>query len=309
MAAARFIASRLAGTLVVMALVAVLTFLLIDLSPGSFIDDLQSNPQVSSETVERIRQQYALDKPFYAKFWHWGRSLAQGDLGDSFVYQRPIRELIGERVGNTILLNGSALLLAWIAGLALGVIAAAARGSIVEWAIDGITVLLLSTPAVVTALVLLVVATRVGLPVGGASPGLVRHLVLPMLAVAAVWMPAIARHARAALIEVLDTPHALAARARGVGRARLLLVHAFREALNPLTSLVGLSVAGLVSASFIVEVVMAWPGIGSLTYDAVMRRDIFLVVDLVQLAALLLLAGNVIGDVLLHFVDPRTSAA
>jgi peptide/nickel transport system permease protein len=86
-------------------------------------------------------------------------------------------------------------------------------------------------------------------------------------------------------------------------------VHAFREALNPLTSLVGLSVAGLVSASLIVEVVMAWPGIGALTYDAVLRRDIFLVVDLVQLAALLLLAGNVIGDALLHAVDPRTSAA
>jgi peptide/nickel transport system permease protein len=282
---------------------------LIDLSPGSFLDDLQANPQVSSETLARIRSRYALDRPFYAKFWQWTKSLSQGDLGDSFIYQRPIRELIGERLGNTIVLNGSALLLAWAGGLALGLVAVAARGSLIDWAIDGLTVVLLSTPSVVTALVLLVFAARVGLPVGGTSPGLARHLLLPMLAVAFVWMPAIARHARAALLEVLDSPHSAAARARGVSHARLLLVHALREALNPLTSLVGLSLAGLVSASLVVEVVMAWPGLGSLAYDAVTRRDIFLVVDLVQLAALLLLAGNVFGDVILRIVDPRTSAA
>jgi peptide/nickel transport system permease protein len=319
---ARFIAVRLANSVVVMALVAVLTFLLIDLAPGSVIDDLQANPQLSSDTLARIRTQYALDQPFYRKFWRWGRSLAKGDLGDSFVYQRPIRQLLGERIANTILLNGCALLLAWLAGLGLGLVAAAARGSFVEWMVDALTAALLSTPVVVTSLVLLVFAARAGLPIGGLSlsaresmTGLsrlldgARHLLLPMLAVASVWMPAIARHTHAALLETLGTPHALAARARGVGPGRLLLVHALREALNPLTSLVGLSVAGLVSASFVVEVVMAWPGIGALTYDAVIRRDIFLVVDLVQLAALLLLAGNTVGDLLLHAVDPRISAA
>lgn len=97
----------------------------------------------------------------------------------------------------------------------------------------------------------------------------------------------------------------LAARARGVSRGRLLLVHAVREALNPLTGLLGLSIAALLSASLPVEVVTAWPGIGQLTFDAVLKRDLFLVVDLVQLSALLLLAGNMIGDLLLHVVDPR----
>jgi peptide/nickel transport system permease protein len=100
----------------------------------------------------------------------------------------------------------------------------------------------------------------------------------------------------------------LAARARGVGRGRLFLVHAFRESLNPLSSLFGFSVSALVSASLLVEVVMSWPGIGQLMYDAVLKRDIFLVVGLVQLSALFLLVGNIVGDLLLHALDPRLAA-
>ena len=104
-------------------------------------------------------------------------------------------------------------------------------------------------------------------------------LFLPVAAVAAVWLPAIARHTRGALLSALDAPHMLAARARGIGHARLLLVHALREALNPLTSVVGVSVAALLSASLPVEVVMSWPGIGQLTFDAVLKRDIFSIVE------------------------------
>ena len=138
---------------------------------------------------------------------------------------------------------------------------------------------------------------------------LARHLLLPAIAVAAIWISAIAQHTRAAITVALDSPHMLAARARGISRTRLVLVHAVREALNPLTSFFGISISGLVSASLVVEVVMAWPGIGALAYDAVLKRDIFLVVDLVQLSALMLLVGNTIGDILLRLVDPRTATA
>jgi len=305
-----------------MALVALLTFVVIDLAPGSYLDDLATNPQVSSEMLARMRAQYGLDRPFYGKFWQWSRSLASGDLGYSLVYQRPVRQLIAERLWNTIALNLTALVLAWIAGMALGLMAAWARGSFADWAIGSATAVLMSTPSVALAVVLLALAARLGLPIGGASASdhetlsawertadLIRHLALPVLAVTAVWMPAIARHTRTAVLAALDAPHMLAARARGVGRARLLLVHALREALVPLTNFFGLSIAGLVSASLVVEVVMSWPGIGALTYDAVLKRDIFLVVDLMQMSAILLLFGNVVGDLLLHIVDPRTAGA
>ena len=296
-----FLLERLATSVVVMVVVALLTFALIDFSPGSYVDELASNPQISAETLARMRVQYGLDRPFYQKFWQWARSAASGDFGYSFVYQRPIRQLVAERLWNTVSLNLTALAVAWTVGLALGWISAATAGSIVDWAIGAFAAALLAIPVVVAAILLLAGAVRLGLPL--------QTLFLPATAVAAVWLPAIARHSRSAVVQALGAPHMLAARARGVSRTRLLMVHAAREALTPLTGLIGISVAALLSASLPVEVVMSWPGIGQLTYDAVLKRDIFLVVDLVQLSALLLLVGNTIGDVLLRVVDPRVGGA
>jgi peptide/nickel transport system permease protein len=292
-----FLLERFVTSFVVMAFVALTTFALIDLAPGSFVDELATNPQISQDTLARLRVQYGLDRPFYEKFWRWGRGVVQGDFGDSFVYQRPVRQLVAERLWNTVRLNLVALAVAWTLGVGLGLAAAASRGSALDWAITAVTTLLLSTPVVVLAIVLLACAARVGASLGSLS--------LPVAAVAAVWMPAIARHTRAAVLAALAAPHMLAARARGVGPWRLLLIHAIRDATIPLTSLFGLSVAALLSASLPVEVVMSWPGIGQLTFDAVIKRDIFLVVDLVQLSALLLLAANTVGDLLLHALDPR----
>jgi len=311
---------RLGNALIVMALVALLTFLLIDLAPGSYLGDLATNPQISAEAVERMRVQFGLDQPFYRKFLRWGRSMASGDFGYSFVYQRPIGQLIAERLSNTVLLNVIALTAAWTLGLALGLAAAASRGSPIDWVIGAVTTILLASPGVVLAVLLLAGAARVGLPIGGLSGGdevgtvhrfvdLLRHLIVPAAAIALVWFPAIARHTRAALIAALDAPYVLGARSRGVGRWRLLLVHALREALAPVSTLFGLSLSAVLSASLVVEVVMAWPGIGQLAYDAVFKRDIFLVVDLAQLSAILLLIGNAIGDLLLRRLDPRVVEA
>ena len=313
--------ARIISSLVVMAIVALLTFALIGAAPGTYLDELSANPQISSDLLSRLREQYGLDQPFYRKFWQWERDLMRGDLGYSFAYRRPIRQLVGERVWNTLLLNGVALAAAWILGVALGLAAAARRGSFIDWAIGGGSAILMSTPTVILAVLLLAGGAQVGLPIGGldtqAANGqgfsarmtdLARHLLLPVAAVAAVWLPAIARHTRGAVVTALQEPHMLAARARGIGPGRLLLVHAFRESLNPLSSLFGASASALVSASLLVEVIMSWPGIGQLMYDAVLKRDIFLVVGLVQLAALFLLAGNIVGDLLLRAVDPRAAA-
>jgi len=313
--------ARLGNALIVMVLVALLTFLLIDLTPGSYVDDLATNPQISAETLERMRVQFGLDQPFYRKFLRWGRSVVQGDFGYSFVYQRPVAQLITERLSNTVLLNVVALSAAWALGLGLGLAAAASRGSPADWLIGAATTILLASPGVVLAVLLLAAAARYGFPIGGLSSGadgvstserlidFVRHLIVPAGAIALVWLPAIARHTRAALIAALDAPHVLGARARGIGQRRLLFVHALREALAPVSTLFGLSLSAVLSASLVVEVVMAWPGIGQLAYDAVFKRDIFLVVDLAQLSAILLLVGNSIADVLLRRLDPRVADA
>ena len=132
---------------------------------------------------------------------------------------------------------------------------------------------------------------------------------IPAAAIALMWLPAIARHTRAALVAALEAPYVVGARARGVSSRRILLVHAVREALAPVSTLFGLSLSAILSASLVVEVVMAWPGLGQLAYDAVFKRDIFLVVDLAQLSALLLLTGNAFGDAFLRRLDPRVADA
>ncbi len=299
--AGRVLVTRLVNSVVVMAAVALLTFALVDLAPGSFLDELAANPQISASTIQRLNQQYGLDRPFYQKFWSWARGAVRGDFGYSYVYQRPVARLVGERIWKTVALNLAALAVAWSSGMALGLAAAARRGSVVDWIVGAGTAVLLAAPVLVVSVLVLALATRMAWPIGG-------NFVLPMLVVAAAWLPGIARHTRAAILAVLDAPHMLAARARGVSRRRLLLVHALREALPPLTGLFGLSVSALLSASLLVEIVMGWPGIGQLMYDAVLKRDLFLVIDLVQLSALLLLAGNIAGDFLLHASDPRTDA-
>lgn len=316
----RFLLTRVVNAAAILLLLTLLTFFLIGRAPGDYLNELAANPQISPDTLSQMRLQYGLDRPFYTKFWHWVKTVMAGDLGYSFVYQRPIRELVSERVWNTVLLNTVALLAAWLFGVSLGVAGAVRRGSALDWLTGALSVLLVSTPAVILSLGLLGLAVSVGMPVGGMrSAGyetlgfaarladLARHLVLPAAAVGAVLLPAVARHTRAAMAEALEAAYITTARAKGLSRSRVLFHHAFRNALNPLTTLFGFSVSALLSASLLVEVVMSWPGMGQLTFDAVLKRDIFLVVDLVVLSALLLLAGNVIGDLLLYLSDPRTA--
>jgi peptide/nickel transport system permease protein len=317
---ARFLAVRAANTLAVLLLVALLTFFLLGRAPGDYLSDLAANPQISPATLEQLRQLYGLDQPFYISFWNWATTLLRGDAGYSFVYQRPIRDLLGERVVNTLLLNTLALLLAWGTGVALGAGAAWAcemqRRPWLDWPAGALATLLAATPTVVLAVALLAVAASWGLPVGGLPLGseqrglariaeLARHALLPALAVTTVILPDILRHTRTSVGATLHSAYVQTARAKGAGPARILWVHALRNACNPLATLFGFSVSSLLSASLLVEVIMNWPGIGQLAFDAVVRRDIFLVVDLAVLSAFLLMAGNLIGDLLRYAADPR----
>jgi peptide/nickel transport system permease protein len=310
------------NALVVALLVPVLTLFLLGRAPGDYLSELAANPQVSTNTLAQLRAQYGIDQSLPVKYIHWIKNAARGDLGFSLVYQRPIRELIGARLWNTVLLNGLALLVAWSLGIAISLLAALPRRAVWPgWLAGAAATLMVSLPAVLVALLLLALAVPAGLPVGGMTSAtwddlgtlarmadLLRHLILPVAAVSVVWLPMVIRHTRSALEQSLGEPYIVTARAKGLTRSRVLVAHAFRNALNPLATFFGLSVSALLSASLPVEVVMGWPGLGQLTYDAVLKRDIFLVMDLAVLAALLLLAGNLLGDALLYLSDPRLEA-
>ena len=320
----RFLARRLAHALVLLLAVSFLSFLLLQLTPGDFFDGLRLNPEISPQTIEALRAQYGLDRPLPVRYERWLVSLAHGQLGFSLAYKSPVGPLLRERARNTLLLAGTATLLAWLMAIPIGIWSAAAKGKWPDRVFGLATSALLTIPDLLLFLLLLLLAVRTGwFPAGGmvsvsgdAGAGfwaraldISRHLILPAGGLALLAIPALVRHIRASMIEVLASPFMRAARAHGIPRRRILFRYALPVAANPVISLFGLSMAGLLSASALAEVVLSWPGLGPLLLESVLSRDVYVVAGGVMIAAVFLVAGNLLADLLLFAVDPRIRVA
>lgn len=315
----RFLVKRFIQGAVLLVGVSLFSFALLELAPGDFFEEMRLNPQISTETIAGLRKQYGLGKPLPVRYVRWVQSVAKGELGFSFSYNSPVRPLLGVRARNTLLLTATATTLAWVLAIPLGVWAASKPRGWLDHLMNGSTSVLLAVPEILLALGLLLLAVRTGvLPAGGMiSPGfaefglrqkaqdLARHLVLPVLALVLAMLPTLVRHVRAAMIEVLESPFIRALRGYGISPQRLLFRHALRAAANPLVSLFGLSVASLLSGSLLVEVILSWPGIGPIFLEAILARDLHLVIGAIMISTVFLLAGNFFADALLVVLDPR----
>jgi peptide/nickel transport system permease protein len=300
----------------------ILCFLFSDLAPGSFFDEMKLNPQISSSTVAALRAQYGLDRALPVRYGSWVQSVWRGEFGYSFAYNTSVRSLLMLRARNTLFLTSLATILAWLIALPLGVWMASHPGKWADRICMGGTSLLISLSELVLVLGLLYFAVRThALPVGGmVSTGfdqlsvfgkvwdLTAHLIVPAAALTLASLPMLVRHVRACLIEILGTPFIESARAHGIGRARLLFRHALPAAANPLISLLGLSVGGLLSGSLLVEVITGWPGLGPLLLESSMSRDLYVVVGIVMASTVFMICGNLLADVMLVIVDPRLRA-
>ena len=320
--AVRYLCLRLGHGLLVLAGVSALTFALAELAPGSAFDEARIDPRISAETVAAMRDRYGLDRSLPDKYFHWLQSIPRGELGFSVAYDSPVGPLLWPRARNTLLLAVPATALAWCIAVPVGAWAASRPGGLADRATAGATTLLVSVPDLLVGLSLLLLAVRSGhFPTGGmVSVGfaelgpwekandVVSHFFLPVAALTLINLPVLLRHVRASLLDVLRAPFIQAARAAGIPERRLLLRHALRAAANPLISLLGLSVATLLSASVVVEMIMSWPGLGPLLIEAVAARDLHLVVGAVVCSTALLIAGNLVADALLRLVDPRLRA-
>jgi len=309
----------MAHAAVVLASVSLLTFVFAALAPGDVLSEMKIDPRVSPETVAALRLRYGLDRPLPLKFGQWLQSVGRGELGFSLAYNRPVATLLWPRARNTLLLTVSATTITWLIAVPVGAWSASHRGGWGDRFCAGATTALLVVPELVLGLGLLLFAARTGyLPVGGMVSArfdelsgwdrvkdVAVHLVLPGTALILVTLPVLVRHVRSSFLEVLGTPFIQAARARGVPGPRLLFRHALRVAANPLITLFGLSIAGLLSASLVVEALVSWPGLGPLLLEAIAARDLHLVIGAVMCSTLLLLTGNVIADALLYVADPR----
>jgi peptide/nickel transport system permease protein len=314
-----YLCARLGHGFLVLIGVSVLSFLLAEAAPGTYLDELKLDPRISPTTVAAMRDRYGLDQSLPEKYFHWLQSIARGEMGFSVAYNRPVGPLLWPRVRNTLLLTVPATLLAWLIAVPVGTWAASRKGGWIDSLAAGTTTALLGVPDLLLGLGLLLLAVRSGyFPTGGmVSPGfdqldpwqktrdVMSHFLLPVTALTLVNLPVLVRHVRASLIDVLRAPFILAARATGIPERRLLFRHAFRAAANPLISLLGLSVGGLLSASLVVETIMSWPGLGPLLLEAVSARDLHVVVAAVICSTVLLIVGNLFADGLLYLADPR----
>jgi peptide/nickel transport system permease protein len=305
--------------LLVLAGVSVLSFVFTALAPGDFLNDMKLDPRISPETVAALRERYGLDQSLPLKYLHWLQSVGRGELGFSFAYNTPVATLLWPRARNTLLLTGTANAIAWLIAVPIGAWSASQRGRWGDRVCAGATTALLVVPELLLGLGLLLFAVRTGyFPVGGMRSArfaelgpwerwkdLAVHLVLPASALILLNLPVLVRHVRSSLVEVLASPFIQAARARGIPPSRLLFRDAFRAAANPLISLLGLSIAGLLSTSLVVEAIMSWPGLGPLLLEAIAARDLHLVIGAVICSTALLLAGNLVADGLLYLTDPR----
>lgn len=299
--------------------VSILSFLLGQLAPGEFFQSLRLDPKISAGTVEALRSQYGLDRPLTTRYFLWVRSVARGDLGHSFAYDSPVTSLLRPRVENTLILAGAATLIAWLVAVPIGVWWAAWSGTWRDRMCAVGTSGLLAVPDLVLALGLLLFAVRTGyFPTGGmrsvgsadlsawaGALDLGRHILLPCAALVLAVFPVLVRHVRASVVETLAAPFAGTARAHGIPRRRILWKQVLPAAANPLISLFGMSVGSLLSASLLVEVIMSWPGLGPLILEAILARDFYLVIGAVMMSTMLLLAGNLLADLLLYAADPR----
>jgi peptide/nickel transport system permease protein len=299
--------------------VSLLTFLLMSLAPGDYFTTLSQNPQISPETIAHLKAKFHLGEAWYIQYFYWLKNVLCGDFGYSMAYKIPATSLIFERLWNTFLLSFVALVLAWCIAVPLGIWAAVKKDTWVDRACSLVAFLGLSVPDILLALLALLFAASTGwFPVGGAASPMhdlmtplqqigdrVHHLILPALVLAASDLAGIMRQMRSNLLDTLRAEYVAAARSRGLAERWVIYKHALRNAINPLLTIFGYSLSALLSGAFIVENIMAWPGLGRLTMEAFFAKDSFLVVDCIVLATVLLVVGNFIADLLLAWSDPR----
>jgi peptide/nickel transport system permease protein len=256
------------------------------------------------------------------RYFRWVKSVATGEFGYSLAYNVNVRKLLVDRKRNTLLLGGLAVLLAWLLALPLGVWSAHFRGGWIDRCTTAATLVLLGTPEPALCLVFILIASRTGiLPTGGMTSvaageisvfasvwDVVLHLVIPVTALVLAALPILVRHVRTSMLEALAAPSVEAARGHGIGEWRLLFRHALPQAANPLISLFGLSVAGILGASLVVEVITGWPGLGPLFLQSIFNRDFQVVLAIVMFSSALLSFANLMADMLLYAADPRIRA-
>ncbi|CDE98333.1 binding-protein-dependent transport systems inner membrane component [Clostridium sp. CAG:813] len=318
MEAFKYIIKRILQTIPLLIMVSLISFFIIRLSPVDPLAELKLNPSVSPATVERERQRLGLDKPIIVQYGKWACSFVQGDLGVTSTGEK-VSQKLKERIPNTLLLTSIVILLTWLVGVPLGIIAAVNWKTPFDRILTVLTSIGMAIPSFFFAVLLLIFAVKTGwFPIGGlTSPNfadmsfigklwdITHHLILPVIVLFTISLAGLQRQMRANMLDVLDSDYVKFARAKGLSEFSVIYKHALRNAINPMITLLGFEFAGLLSGAALTEYVFQYPGLGRLILEAVMKSDINLVMASLMMGAIMLVLGNLIADILLIITDPR----
>lgn len=320
-----YIARRLVLALITVWAITIVTFIILQLPPGDFVDAYVAQASamggsISQAEAEAMRQAYGLDQPIYVQYIRWVSLMAQGQFGLSFEYGRPVSEVIGDRLWLTILLSAGAILLTWGLALPIGIYSAVRQYSAGDYAFTLIGFIGLAVPNFLLALIVMYFGFRwFGLNVGGLFSAeyqvapwswakvmdLAAHLPIPMLILSLAGTAQLIRIMRANLLDELRRPYVVTARARGLSERRVILKYPVRAALNPFASTIGYLLPFVVSGSIIISVVMSLPTVGPLLLRSLISQDMLLGSTIILLLGLLTVLGTLLSDLLLMWIDPR----
>jgi len=320
-----FMTRRLILALFTCVMISILTFIIIRLPPGDFVDAYIANlaasgSTVSAEEANALRREYGLDRSVFVQYGFWISRVLRGDLGVSMMWRRPVTEVIGDRLWLTMVVSFSALFLTWIIALPIGIYSAVRQYSVGDYIATTLGFIGLAIPNFLLALILMYAGFRYfGLAIGGLFSAeyaeapwswakawdLAKHVPLPACVLALAGTAQLIRIMRANLLDELRKPYVVTARAKGISEMRLLLKYPVRAALNPFASAIAYLFPYLVSGSIVVSLVLGLPTVGPLLLQALVAQDMFLAGSIVLLLGILTVIGTLVSDLLLMWIEPR----
>ena len=317
---AQLFASRLVKAAAILIAIVVMNFFLVHAAPGDPAMVMAGEAGAADEKfVTQLREQFGLDRPLYEQLGTYVGKVVQGDLGFSYRQQRPVWDILAERLPATLVLTLTAFILALAAGVALGTLAAVTVGTWADSAITVVALLAYATPIYWIGLMLsLFFSIQLGwLPafgyetIGAGYTGLAHvadvavHLILPVITLALFYMASYARLTRASMLEVRGLDFVKTAKAKGLTQSRIVTRHVLRNAILPVITVAGIQAGQLVGGSILIETVFAWPGIGRLAFEAVLQRDYQVLLGIFLVTSIMVILFNILTDILYGLVDPR----
>ncbi|MBX3140364.1 MAG: ABC transporter permease [Trueperaceae bacterium] len=306
-----YVLKRSVSAVVVVVLVATLTFLLIQAAPGGL--SILMDPNMSSAEAARLKHNLGLDRPIHIQYLNWLSNAVQGDLGASLSYGgRSVTSMIMERVPATVKLGVASLLLTLVIGIPAGVVAGRRPNGLVDQVIGFLSFVALAVPSFWLGIILMIVfgAELRWLPTSGMGPkgdlvlGL-KHLIMPALVLASSSAAAVIRYTRSSWLEVARLDYVRTGRSKGLTEGQLGRRHILRNALIPVVTIIGVQLPRLVGGAAVIETLFSWPGLGQLGVDAALRRDTPLILGVTLLVSAAVVASNLLVDILYPVIDPR----